>query len=323
MMITCPDCSTAYRVSPAALGPDGRSVKCARCGTRWHASAEPDTTSIETEVPEEAEAEAEAVAARSVDAMATAGDDLDGFVGDGAVDDGDGDSDGDDAGADAGGKDPDPEDAGDGFGQDLTPFDTAAEERDAETKKPPVDIESLARKPKIQVKTRAPEPGLKRIVDTVGQRARRVRPQRVVGAMIFFGAIALCAFAITFRTPIVARMPDLAGLFTLAGFDVNLRGLEFRDLRSFREIEDGTIVLVIAGTIENISQEAMHVPAVRLALRSEDAQEIYAWIMEPRLRRLDVGGTTRFRTRLSAPPDPAADIQVRFVERGQQQAKLK
>lgn len=321
MMITCPDCSTAYRVSAAALGPDGRSVKCARCGTRWHASAEPDTTSIETEVPEEAEAEAEALAARSVDAMATAGDDLDGFAGDEAM----GADDDAAMGADGGmeDEDPDPQDAGDSAGQALAPFDAAAEERDAETKKAPVDIESLARKPKIQIKTKPPEPVLRRIVDTVGQRARRIRPHRIVGAMMFFGAIALCALAVTFRTPIVARMPDLAGLFTLAGFDVNLRGLEFRDLRSFRELEDGTIVLVIEGTIENISREPMHVPAIRLALRSEDAQEIYAWVMEPRLRRLDVGGTTRFRTRLSAPPDPAADIQVRFVERGEQQARLK
>lgn len=323
MMITCPDCSTAYRVSAAALGPDGRSVKCARCGTRWHASAEPDTTSIETEVPDEAEVEAEVevLAAQSVGAMATAGDDdLDGFAGDEAMDeDGGGDA---DAGAVASAEDTDTQGADETFGQDLMPFDEAADERDAETKKTPVDIESLARKPKIQVKTKPPEPVLRRVLDKIGQRARRVRPQRVVGAMMFFGAIALCAFAVTFRTPIVARMPDLAGLFTLAGLDVNLRGLEFRDLRTFREIEDGTIVLVIEGTIENISRQPMHVPAVRLALRSEDAQEIYAWIMEPRLRRLDVGGTTRFRTRLSAPPDPAADIQVRFVERGEQQARV-
>lgn len=320
MMITCPDCSTAYRVSAAALGPDGRSVKCARCGTRWHASAEPDTTSIETEVPDETEVEAEvgALAAQSVGAMAAAGDDLDGFPGDEAMDV----DAGEDADAGAGAEDTDTQDTDETFSQDLMSFDAAAEERDTETKKTPVDIESLARKPKIQVKTKPPEPVLRRIVDKVGQRARRVRPQRIVGAMMFFGAIALCAFAVTFRTPIVARMPDLAGLFALAGLEVNLRGLEFRDLRTFREIEDGTIVLVIEGTIENISREPTHVPAVRLALRSEDAQEIYAWIMEPRLRRLNVGGTTRFRTRLSAPPDPAADIQVRFVERGEQQARV-
>ena len=141
--------------------------------------------------------------------------------------------------------------------------------------------------------------------------------------MMFFGAVALFALAVTFRTPIVARMPDLAGLFQLAGLHVNLRGLEFRDLRTFREIEDGSIVLVIEGTIANVEKQPMPVPAIRLALRSEDAQEIYAWTMEPRLRRLDVGGTTRFRTRLSAPPDLAADIQVRFVEREQRQARLK
>ncbi len=327
MMITCPDCSTAYRVSAAALGPEGRDVKCARCGTRWHADPEPDTASIETDIPEEIEEEA--FAEQPAREMALAGDEADPFDaapdaegGDEPDDDdivagtgGDGDEEADEPAGDSA--------KGDGLGAALATFEAASEERDAEARKKPVDIESLARKPKIQVKTKAAEPVMKRVLAKVGQRARRIRPQRVVGAMMFAGAIALCAFAVAFRTPIVARMPDLAGLFALAGLEVNLRGLEFRDLRTFREIEDGTIVLVIEGTIENVSREPMHVPAVRLALRSEDAQEIYAWIMEPRLRRLDVGGTTRFRTRLSAPPDPAADIQVRFVERGEQQANLK
>lgn len=356
MKITCPDCATAYRVTPAALGPEGRDVKCARCGTRWHALPTPDTASIETELPDRAEAEAEeSQAARArAPAMAEAGD----ADGDDLADDweaalaGDDDPAEDTAGDDAsieseggdesedegedtdGGKDVfasmfDADEAADeDAGQELAsslPMTTdagAGDDAEAAAAKT-VDIESLARKPKIHVKPRSSEPILRRILSAAGRQARRVRPRRVVGMLLFCGAIALGALAVTFRTPIVARMPDLAGLFQLAGLDVNLRGLEFRDLRTFREMEDGSIVLVIEGTIANIEKQPMPVPAIRLALRSEDAQEIYAWTMEPRLRRLDVGGTTRFRTRLSAPPDLAADIQVRFVERKQRQARLK
>ena len=59
MKITCPDCSTSYEVSAAALGPGGRSVKCARCGSRWHADgADPDTVSVETDLPADADAQA-------------------------------------------------------------------------------------------------------------------------------------------------------------------------------------------------------------------------------------------------------------------------
>lgn len=353
MKITCPDCATTYRVSPAALGPEGRDVKCARCGTRWHALPDPDTASIETELPEGADVEARA-ARQPAAAMAGRGDaspaeedetDAEGAQwGDALEEDFAGDTAGDTASdiADERGEDvfsaaSQPRDDGLEAEADEQAEDgrdaakrvetaalplAAAAEADAAASAKPVDIESLARKPKIHVKPRSSEPVLGRLLAAVGQRARRLRPRRVVGTMMFFGAIALCALAVTFRTPIVARMPDLAGLFALAGLDVNLRGLEFRDLRTFREIEDGAIVLVIEGTIVNVEREAVPIPAVRLALRSEDAQEIYAWTMEPRLRRLDVGGTTRFRTRLSAPPDLAADIQVRFVERKERQVRL-
>ena len=39
MIVTCPSCSTRYLVDPAAIGHDGRRVKCARCGHIWRESA--------------------------------------------------------------------------------------------------------------------------------------------------------------------------------------------------------------------------------------------------------------------------------------------
>jgi predicted Zn finger-like uncharacterized protein len=36
MIVTCPDCSTRFEVSPVALGPRGRKVRCVRCAAVWH-----------------------------------------------------------------------------------------------------------------------------------------------------------------------------------------------------------------------------------------------------------------------------------------------
>ncbi|WP_029058028.1 zinc-ribbon domain-containing protein [Stappia stellulata] len=337
MKITCPDCSTSYEVSAVALGPGGRNVKCARCGSRWHADgaddARPDTASIETDLPAEAgdDAHAAPVDGDTLAAETGEGDaeesETDGDLSDdwaaalsGAEESGDGDE--ADAGSDGTFTDTFDDDGLDEAETFAEPLPVANGDSDAPPPAQPVDIETLAKKPKIQVITKPPEAIAKRIAGAALQRARRIRPRRVVGAVFFLAALAVCGLAVGLRNPIVARMPDLAGLFSLAGLDVNLRGLEFRDLRTFRELENGTIVLVIEGTIENVERKPAFVPAVRFALRSEDAQEIYAWVLEPRLRRLDAGTTTRFRTRLSSPPELAADIQVRFVERGQQQARL-
>ena len=40
MIITCPACNTRYVVSPTAISPEGRTVKCARCAHSWHQSGE-------------------------------------------------------------------------------------------------------------------------------------------------------------------------------------------------------------------------------------------------------------------------------------------
>ncbi|MEX0589668.1 MAG: zinc-ribbon domain-containing protein [Xanthobacteraceae bacterium] len=57
MQLACPSCHTAFHVEPAALGADGRHVRCARCRTTWF--ARPDDL---TPGPAMAEASAEAAA---------------------------------------------------------------------------------------------------------------------------------------------------------------------------------------------------------------------------------------------------------------------
>ncbi|NRG16868.1 DUF3426 domain-containing protein [Rhizobiales bacterium] len=201
--------------------------------------------------------------------------------------------------------------------------ETIAQAYASEAPQKPKDIESQAKKPKVKVRRRREKrPREGRAFSNIRSATKKLKLQRVAGTFVFALALAVAALSVQFRAEIVARVPDLASLYQLAGLEVNLRGLAFRDLRTFRELEDGSVVLVIEGTIENPTRKPTYVPAVRLALRSEDAQEIYAWIVEPRVRQLEAGKTTRFRTRLSTPPDLAADIQVRFTDRKNRQAKL-
>ena len=40
MILTCPECSTKYLSQPEAIGPNGRTVRCAKCEATWFVSAE-------------------------------------------------------------------------------------------------------------------------------------------------------------------------------------------------------------------------------------------------------------------------------------------
>ncbi|MAL79413.1 MAG: hypothetical protein CMN55_09915 [Sneathiella sp.] len=35
MILTCPSCATRYSIDPVTIGPEGRAVKCAKCGHKW------------------------------------------------------------------------------------------------------------------------------------------------------------------------------------------------------------------------------------------------------------------------------------------------
>jgi predicted Zn finger-like uncharacterized protein len=66
MILTCPQCATRYFVADEKLGPEGRAVKCASCGTRWTAVRDPEPMAEPVvEAPTVVEAAPEAAAEAS------------------------------------------------------------------------------------------------------------------------------------------------------------------------------------------------------------------------------------------------------------------
>src|SRR5665213_131917 len=58
MLIVCPSCASSYMIDPAAVGPAGRTVRCARCKASWFAGgpkADPDVATFVDSVIAEAE----------------------------------------------------------------------------------------------------------------------------------------------------------------------------------------------------------------------------------------------------------------------------
>ncbi|WP_026942326.1 MJ0042-type zinc finger domain-containing protein [Hellea balneolensis] len=47
MILTCPECSTRYLTKENAIGPNGRTVRCAKCDTTWFVASEADTLTLQ------------------------------------------------------------------------------------------------------------------------------------------------------------------------------------------------------------------------------------------------------------------------------------
>jgi predicted Zn finger-like uncharacterized protein len=324
MKIKCPDCSTSYEIKTEALGPEGRSVKCAKCGNRWFV----DPKDEEDGSVDFAAADDTAATDETSDEETAVKDEAD-WAADSEEDSAD--SDADDPTTPT--EDPDePEDLGEAEDLAAPPAvssasadegkfaaDLADDDKGSAGDEGSGDIESSAKRPKINVnpnKFRRDHFGA--IFNWILKRNFR----RIGGVALFGFALAVCAMFVLMRDSIVKQSPDLASLFQVIGLEVNLRGLEFRNLHTFTEVEDGKRVLVVEGSIRNLQDASNSVPAVRLSIRNSDLQEVYAWTVEPRTKSLNGLDETRFRTILADPPGEASDIQVRFVERGKRQIVL-
>ena len=300
MKITCTNCATSYALQDDAIGADGRDVRCARCGTTWFAQTSQD---VGIDVDEAIAAIDEgSFDAPSATEEASIDDDWSNLV-DQAAAEVDQDAIDDGWGLSA-------EDLADGGDGDFGIAQDDANGDLVSRPEAPHDIESVAREHPPQL------PGQRR-------RARRaaralasqiVQLRRFAGVAVFAVAVAALSSLVVKRAEVVRLLPDLGGLYQTVGLEVNLRGLEFRDVKTYRVFEDGDVILVIDGRITNVADADKQVPKIRFALRSVQGEELYTWAVDPEKGHLVPGESLRFKSRYTSPPTRARNVQVRFTD---------
>ena len=137
-----------------------------------------------------------------------------------------------------------------------------------------------------------------------------------MGVAVLAAASVLIVAAIASRASVVRAIPDLAGFYAAAGLPVNLRGLEFRDVRTTSETQDGIAVLVIEGDVVKIAKHAVEVPRIRLVVLGVGGQELYSWTTLLPRSTLSEDEKVSFRSRLASPPTEGREVLVRFLTRG-------
>jgi predicted Zn finger-like uncharacterized protein len=282
MQLVCPSCATTYEIPLASLGA-GRQVRCSSCKNAWFATAE--------RLVEEAVALPVPVAAAGQELV--------------------------------------PQPPAFNFAviaghpvQEILPPEPAAVLAiiDAPPLVPhdPAETGAAPTMPKF-------EPGVPEETEAVVTRKSRQNAahkekrgalQRVFSLpMLIVAMLAIVLGALNWRVGMVRHFPQTASLYAVIGLPVNLRGLYFEDVKSRSETQEGAAVLVIEGTIVNLTTRTQDVPRLRFALRNASGQEVYAWTAQPPKPKLGSGNGLPFRARLAAPPADGSDVIVRFLTR--------
>jgi predicted Zn finger-like uncharacterized protein len=131
--------------------------------------------------------------------------------------------------------------------------------------------------------------------------------------VLIVAMLALLLGALNWRAAMVRHFPQTASLYGAIGLPVNLRGLFFQDVKSRSEFENGVSVLVIEGTIVNLTTRTLDVPRLRFGLRNASGHEVYAWTAQATKPTLGSGNGLPFRARLASPPADGRDVIVRFL----------
>ena len=286
MLIVCPTCETSYQVQAASLGAAGRSVRCASCKNTWFATAESMVAEAAMlPVPVGATPFERASAADNFPSIEN------NFPADGV----------------------------------LPPENSASDTTPAVIDAPPlVPQDPFTAPPEPEVHKF--DPGVPDQTETVAARrarhaeverkTKRSPLQRLLSLpMLIVVMLAIVLSALNWRVQVVRQFPQTASLYAAIGLPVNLRGLFFEGVKSRTEFQDGVTVLIVEGTIVNLTTKTLEVPRLRLGLRNGAGHEVYAWTVLPSKTQLGSGNGLPFRARLASPPPDGRDVIVRFFNR--------
>ncbi len=156
-----------------------------------------------------------------------------------------------------------------------------------------------------------------------GHLLKRRRPARASGRLGFLTGLpttvaamgALVVALLVWRADVVRVLPQTAGFYKLAGLNVNLRGVSFKDVKVSTETVEGKPVLVIEGVIVGETRKPVELPRLRFSVRDAQGSEIYAWNTVLDQTTLQPGERAWFKSRLASPPAEGKSIDIRFFNK--------
>jgi predicted Zn finger-like uncharacterized protein len=285
MHIVCPHCTTSYAIELATLGAAGRTVRCSRCKEVWLARPE-DAIEIAASVSAMAangKRSAEQDAAAEWEALAR-------------------------------------EDSSEG--QEIPVVDSpsissdwpASADGDGSTAEPDWPLAARQDEQDAEIPRPQRRPWLRNLLKPLTFVRTSGKPS--VGLSTVCAAMgALVLALVVWRVEVVRLLPQTGTFYKMAGLEVNLRGLTFKDVKITTESVDGKPVLAIEGVIVAEARKPVALPRLRFSVRDAQGAEIYAWNAVLEQPVLKPGEQAWFKSRLASPPPEGRTIDIRFFSK--------
>ena len=122
---------------------------------------------------------------------------------------------------------------------------------------------------------------------------------------------------------VVRTRPGAASVYEMIGLEGAApgEGLDIRDVKSERALENGVDVLIVKGTISNVTDMARAVPMIRVSLYNATEEEVQAIVVPPVAPQVPPGESLPFAARLEEPAPTARRLEVTFTKEAAEPAK--
>ncbi len=282
MQLVCPNCDAHYDISPSALGPKGKEVRCAKCAHEWFATNDTQERA-EFKLPEGLSDEADADSGSQETA------DISHMIPPVAQLDTD-----------------DEEEAEDPSSQERAKDKTS--EGRARKEASEGDIPDAVKPRHNQPKTASAKKKSKTTVPM---------PAKLVGygaALLIFILIFAAGFAL--KNDIIKAWPPSAAIYDVAGMPVAFQGegliIESLSATVVKNNQEQD-VLVLEGRVINMTNDTVAVPPLVAKLRTTNGEDGEGWIIDPPVEEIAPGESFSFKSDYPSLPRGIGSVNLTLV----------
>jgi len=139
------------------------------------------------------------------------------------------------------------------------------------------------------------------------------KPVRILPPILALTFAAVLAGGVVFKSAIMAEAPQTVAYYQALGLVSKNPGLSIANVVTTKSSKDGISQLIVKGEVQNIADNTVPVPPLKLIMRGKSNANLYAWTVTAGKDSLDAGESSRFTAVAHDIPGEAVNVEVEFT----------